>query len=140
MDPAMKLKYRMYRPCRVFYVEDNETGQQESLHTKDRTTAMRLLNARNEAWILAGSNLLVARAYMVATDPEMRKRTWKVVIDFIIDQKTGQNEHRWKSFSKDKALCERGFETGAAALQPLVGQDPRALRGRLFHGYEMLRR
>jgi integrase len=104
MDAAMKFKFRMYRRGRIYYVEDNETGQQESLKTSDKTTAVRLLNAKNEASILVGSNLQVARAYMVATDPHMPKRTWKEVVDFIIDQKTGPNKHRWVSVSKDKSL------------------------------------
>jgi hypothetical protein len=104
MDAAMKLKYRMYRRGRRYYAQDNETGRQESLETSDKTTAVRLLNAKNEASILAGSNLQVARAYMVASDPDMPKRTWKEIVDLIIGQKDGPNKHRWVSFSKDRAL------------------------------------
>src|SRR5512137_460583 len=83
MDTAMKFKFRLYRRGRTYYVQDNDTGAQESLQTKDKTQATRLLNAKNEASILAGSNLQVARAYMVASDPDMPKRTWKEVIEFI---------------------------------------------------------
>src|SRR5512133_2692260 len=104
MDTAMRFKFRLYRRGRTYYVQDNDTGAQESLQTKDKVTAVRLLNAKNEASILAGSNLQVARAYMAASDPNMPKRTWKKVVDFIIDQKTGPNKHRWTSFSKDAAL------------------------------------
>ena len=32
-----------------YYIEDNVTHKQESLRTKDKPTAQRLLNARNEA-------------------------------------------------------------------------------------------
>lgn len=105
MSAKIKLKFRMYkRGTKGYYVEDNETGQQESLHTKDRVEAVRLWNAKNETNFLAGTNLQVARAYMVASDPHMPDRTWQEVVDFIIDQKTGPNQHRWKSFSKDRAL------------------------------------
>ena len=45
---------------------------------------------------------------MVATDPHMPKRTWREVVDFIIDQKTGPNKHRWMSVSKDKSLVRSG--------------------------------
>jgi integrase len=62
------------------------------------------LNAKNEASILAGSNLQVARAYMVASDPKMPERTWQEVVDFIIEQKSGPGAHRWVSVSKDKSL------------------------------------
>lgn len=105
MDAAMKLKFRMYRRGRIYYVEDNETGQQESLKTSDKAVATRLWNAKNESSILANSNLQVARAYMVASDPHMPKRTWKEVVDFIIQQKTGVNRHRWTSVSKHKPLA-----------------------------------
>ena len=82
MDAAMKLKFRMYRRGRIYYVEDNEAGQQESLKTSDKAAATRLWNAKNEASILANSNLQVACAYMAASDPHMPKRTWKEVVDF----------------------------------------------------------
>jgi integrase len=110
----------MYRRKRVYYVEDIQTGQQESLHTKDPVEATRLLNAKNETTFLAGSNLHVARAYMIASDPHMPERDWQEVVDFIIDQKAGPNKHRWKSFSKDKALKQlwkmRVVETRADQL------------------------
>ena len=120
----MKFKFRLYRRGRTYYVQDNDTGAQESLHTKDKTHATRLLNGKNEASILAGSNLQVARAYMVASDPHMPKRTWKEVIDFIIGQKVGPNKHRWTSFSKDKALTQlwkmRVVETRADQILTMV--------------------
>jgi hypothetical protein len=72
MNSGIKFRFRMYRRGRTFCVEDNETGQQESLHTKDRTEATRLWNAKNETKFLAGSNLQVARAYMVASERHNR--------------------------------------------------------------------
>jgi len=127
MDQPMKPQYRMYRRGGgSYYIQNNETGQQESLQTKDKNHATRLLNAKNEAAILAGSNLQVARAYMVASDPKMPERTWQDVIDFIVDQKSGPNRRRWKSFSKDKALPSlwkmRVVDTRADQLLGLVKQ------------------
>ncbi len=104
MNTNLKFRFRMYQRKRTYYVEDIQTGQQESLHTKDPVEAARLLNAKNETTFLAGSNLQVARAYMVASDPHMPERDWQEVVDFIIDQKAGPNKHRWQSFSKDRAL------------------------------------
>ena len=105
MSSKLKLKFRLYqRGSNGYYIENNETGQQESLHTKDRTEAIRLWNAKNETNFLAGSNLQVSRAYMVASDPHMPERDWQEVVDFIIDQKSGPNKLRWESFSKDRAL------------------------------------
>lgn len=101
----MKLTFRLYRRGRRYYVQHNDTGQQESLETCDKQLATRLLHAKNEAAILVGANLLVARAYMSVTDPHMPKRTWKEVVDFIIDEKSEASRRRWINVSKDKALA-----------------------------------
>jgi len=47
----MKRKFRMYQRGLNgrFYIQDNTTGKQESLGTSDRTEALRLFHARNEA-------------------------------------------------------------------------------------------
>ena len=100
----MKMTFRLYRRGKTYYAQNNDTGEQESLRTKDKATATRLLNAKNESTMLMGSNLLVARAYMVASDPEMPKRTWKDVIDFIIDEKSVTARHRWKMLARHSFL------------------------------------
>lgn len=47
----MKNRFRVYRRKKGgrFYVEDCETGKQQSLGTRDRAEAMSFLHARNEA-------------------------------------------------------------------------------------------
>ena len=47
----MKRRYILYRRKRggMFYIEDTETGKQESTGTKNRAEATSLLNARNES-------------------------------------------------------------------------------------------
>lgn len=64
----MKPKCRMFRRGQVFGCQDNRTGRQESLQTKDRTDAERLLYARNEAHQQPIINLQIARAYSCAPD------------------------------------------------------------------------
>jgi hypothetical protein len=51
MKRTSKSKYRMFRNHRtgIYFIQDNQTGRQESLRTRDKTEAARLLNARNEA-------------------------------------------------------------------------------------------
>ena len=57
-------KYRLFRRgSGVFYCQDNESGQQRSLWTKDRRAAEKLLHVKNEAHRLPTLNLTVARAY-----------------------------------------------------------------------------
>jgi hypothetical protein len=61
----MKLRFRSYRRKQGgrFYLQDGLTGKQESLQTTDRTDALRLLHARNEADHHPGVGLQIARAY-----------------------------------------------------------------------------
>src|ERR1035438_4699601 len=102
----MKLAFRLYRRGGVYYCQHNQTGRQESLRTADAGQAARLLHARNEASRMAGLNLAIARAYMVAADPRMPERTWKEVIDFMCDAHNGgATRDRLITASKDKALA-----------------------------------
>ena len=69
----MKQRFRVYRRKRGgrFYVHDNVTGRQESLKTTDRTEALRVLHAKNEADKQPAINLQIARAYLAAGDPSI---------------------------------------------------------------------
>lgn len=70
-----------------FYLEDNTTGKQESLGTSDRDEAQRLLHARNEALRQPALNAQLARAYLVAGDPQIGQRTWQGVMDAVLRTK-----------------------------------------------------
>ena len=71
MGTEVKLAFRLFRRGRKYYAQNNETGQQERLHTADKKEAERQLNAKNKACRMGGSNLQIARAYMAAVDPPM---------------------------------------------------------------------
>lgn len=47
----MSKRFRLYlrEKSGRYYIHDDLTGKQESLHTKDKATAERLFHARNEA-------------------------------------------------------------------------------------------
>lgn len=103
----MKVAFRLYRRKKVYYCQDNESGQQQSLHTTDKTEATRVLNAKNEAAHVGTISLQIASAYMGAVDPLMAKRTWGDVVDFIIGQhKPGPTRTRWENAKHDKSLKE----------------------------------
>ena len=51
----MRQKYRMFLRGTVHWVQDNTTGKQESLGTRDRAEAKRLFNAKNETHRQASS-------------------------------------------------------------------------------------
>jgi len=70
----MRPKYRLFRRGHVYWCQDNDTGRQQSLRTKDRLLAERLLHARNEAQQQPLINLQIARAYLLASDPRIGVR------------------------------------------------------------------
>lgn len=78
---TMKTVFRMFKRGGVYYVQHNETGKQESLHTRDEREAARLLHARNEAVQTPTLNRAIGRTYLAAIDPESVKRTWTVVME-----------------------------------------------------------
>src|SRR5512137_2198896 len=102
----MKLKYRMFRRGQVFWCQDNYSGRQESLQTKDRAVAERLLHARNEAHQQPIINLQIARAYLLVSDPRIGKRSWQDVMDEMVKLKHGVTQVRWLVATKDKCLDE----------------------------------
>jgi hypothetical protein len=77
----MKQRFRMFRRGNYFWSHDGKTGKQETLRTKDKATAQRLLHAKNEAHQQPVLNLQIARTYLTASDPEIGKRTWQTVMN-----------------------------------------------------------
>jgi hypothetical protein len=101
---SVKNKFRMFLRGSVFWAQDNETGKQESLRTKDRPEAERLLNAKNEAHRQPIINMQIARAYLMVGDPEASKRTWGQAMQEIVKLKKGETLRRWNVAIKDKEL------------------------------------
>ncbi len=101
----MKERYRLFlRRKSVYYAFDNTTKNFESLKTKDRAEATRLLLALNEAGKQPAMNLGLARVYLKHSDPMVSQRTWQHVLHEIIKLKSGPTRYRWQSASKDKAF------------------------------------
>lgn len=102
----MRQRYRLYLREKTgrFYLHDDATGKQESLRTTDRATAERLFHSRNEAEKQPAINLQIARAYLVATDPQIANRTWQHVMDEMVKLKGGETQRRWLVAVKDKAF------------------------------------
>src|SRR5262245_2472901 len=100
----MRKRYRLFVRGAVFWCQDNETGKQESLRTKNRGEAERLLNAKNEAHLQPLINLQIARAYLMVGDPAASSRTWQQVMNEIANLKRDSTLRRWRIATKDKAL------------------------------------
>jgi len=105
MKNDMKQRYSVFlRPWGVYYCQDNTTGQQETLKTRDKDEAFRLVAAKNENEEAPAFSRHLARVYWKAGDPTGATRTWQHVMDEIPKQKTGDTRHRWLTAIKDKAL------------------------------------
>jgi len=78
----MKCKYRLFqRNNGIFFIQNNSTGRQESLRTRDKEAARRIFHAKNEAHQQPAINLQIARAYLMASDPLIVKRARQHVLD-----------------------------------------------------------
>lgn len=60
----MKHRYRLFRRgWGTYYCEDRQTGKQETLRTRDKAEAYRLVTARNETEQQPAFSLHLARVY-----------------------------------------------------------------------------
>lgn len=101
----MKLQYRLFRRRNgIFFIQNNATGKQESLQTRDKATATRLFHAKNEAHQQPQLNLQIARAYLTASDPAFMQRTWQVVMGEIITHGKAATQTRYTRSMKSKAF------------------------------------
>src|SRR5665213_1971779 len=80
MGDKVKARFRMFRRSQVFYWQDNHTGKQGSLRTKDQHEARKFLHQKNESHEQPALNLAMAKAYASAHDPRLASRTWLDVI------------------------------------------------------------
>lgn len=103
----MKSRLRLFRRSNgTYFCEDRETGLQQSLRTRDKHEAERLLHAKNEAQENPGVSLQIAKAYIAAADPQLAKRTWRYVAGELIKTKQGANAIRWQRAIKDRAIVK----------------------------------
>jgi integrase len=105
MNQTMKSRYRVFRRCwGTYYCEDLLSKKQESLKTRNKDEAYRLVAAKNETEALPAFSLHLARVYWKAGDPSAAKRTWQHVMAEIPKLKKGVTKIRWLTAVKDKAM------------------------------------
>jgi integrase len=101
----VKLRYRLFqRSNGLFFVEDRVSGKQASLRTRDKVAAHRIFNAKNESHQQPAINLQIARAYLMAVDPLVARRSWRHVMEEIVKLKKGLTLQRWQTAVKDRAF------------------------------------
>jgi hypothetical protein len=101
----MKPRYRVFRRgWGTYYCEDLLTKKQETLKTRDKNEAFRLVAAKNETEEAPAFSLHLARVYWKAGDPAAATRAWQFVMDEMGKLKKGATHERWLRAVKDKAF------------------------------------
>jgi len=101
----MNNRYRVFRRgWGTYYCEDLVTKKQQSLHTRDKDEAYRLVAAKNEIEKLPAFSLHLAQVYWKAGDPAAGTRTWQTVMDELVKLKRNANQRRWLTAIKEKAF------------------------------------
>lgn len=77
----MKNRFWLFRRRGVFYLQDTQTRQKESLRTRDPGEARQLRDARNAAVQCPSMGVALAKAYLSTRDAMIGDRTWQDVID-----------------------------------------------------------
>jgi len=74
----MKNRYRLFRRRgRIYYCFDNQTQRYTSLNTADRDAARQIVEAKNRALVQPALSREIGKAYLAASDPAIRNRTWQ---------------------------------------------------------------
>ncbi len=83
MGKNMKSAFRLFKRNRsgVYYIQNNSTGEQRSLGTKDREAAKLLWECENNARKAPALNLELGKVYLRASDPAMATRTWEAAME-----------------------------------------------------------
>ncbi len=98
----MTSTFRLYRRGKTFYCEHTETKKQQSLRTKDRMEANRLLVAMNAGDNSVALNRELGRIYLMSAEPELNIRTWRDVMNALIEKhKVEATRYRYEIASKD---------------------------------------
>jgi len=105
MQDLYRLYRRNTRANGTFYAQNKQTGARESLGTKNRSEALKLLHAKNEAACQPVFNREMAKVYLRAQDPEFCERTWQQVADLIDDAYEGATKKRFAKFVKSGPMA-----------------------------------
>jgi hypothetical protein len=109
--------------------------------------AQRIFNAKNEAYQQPAINLQIARAYLMAVDPLVAKRSWRQVMEEIVKLKRGSTLRRWQTAIRGQGLRfhprpglagnpGRAFVAGAGKRYRL-DQCASAPAAQFLHGHEL---
>ncbi len=122
MSEQVKERFRLFRRgWGTYYVEDTETGKQQTLQTSDKREAQRMVHARNEAQHTPHVNLMIAKAYLAASDPALTSRTWQDALNAIINTKAGDTRYRWESDPDNSRIVGKKSSITTVSRQTVPG-------------------
>ena len=77
----MKQRFYIFRRRGTFYLQDSRNGKQQSLDTRDRSTALRLLEVKRQSVAEPGFNQLLLKTCLTTQDAQLSHRTWDTVME-----------------------------------------------------------
>jgi hypothetical protein len=102
---TVKERFKMFRRNGgMFYARDTATMSKESLGTKDRAQASRLVAAKNQAQEQPALNKGMAKVYLAAASPEFALRTWTDVMEKYVTSGAESSKDR-----KERAFRSRPY-------------------------------
>ncbi len=101
----MKPTHRLIRRAGIYYSFETATNKRESLQTRDKTEATQLLAAKMQSILQPVLNLRMAKVYLSGADPQALKRTWRDVLNCMIESKRGENKARWERMDRHRPLA-----------------------------------
>lgn len=129
----MQARYRLYRRSNrsngTYYAQDSTTGARESLGTKSKAEAEKLLQAKNDANVQPILSRELAKVYMHAQDPQFAGRTWGDVARIIDFAYEGNTKTRFQKFLKShpvQRLMDKKLMTTSSTDFMEVFAHPRA--------------
>jgi integrase len=100
----MKQRFYIYRRGETYYLQDSRTGKQQSLETKDRKAALRLLEIKRQTAADPGFNQFILKSCLATQDPLLAKRTWQTVMDQMQTHGKDATKVRCSRAMKSKAF------------------------------------
>ena len=142
--------HNMKNACRLFrrkngyyYLEDNNTGRQNSLGTDDMLEARKLLAAANDNRQAADLNLHLGKTYLAHADPTAAKRTWQDAINELCSHGKVTTQQRYAREFRSKAydLIRKKplIQTTADELQTVLKRGTNATNRalRILHNFAL---
>lgn len=126
----MKNRFTLFRRGPVYYCEDQGTGQQKSLRTRNENEASKIVQAKIDASSQPLLNLVLAKTYLAAIDPKLVTRTWADVMARFCSRVNPTTQMRHERVVRTKPmqfLSDKNLiETTADDILHAIGMGPKS--------------